>query len=104
MMKKYFMHLPFKKPLIGLLLSIVIAVCPLLLVWSVDLIATLNGCTLNESGAQPCLIGGVDIGGFLYSIFMSGWYLFITFPVGAILFFGSLIWLAISIKKMIYNE
>ena len=98
------MNIPFKKPLIGLIISIVIAVCPLILVWSVDLIAELNGCSLNEGSIQPCIVAGMDIGGVLYSIFMSGWYLFITFPVGAVLFFGSLIWLASSINKMISNE
>lgn len=98
------MNLSIKKPLIGLILSIFIAVCPLILVWTVDLIAGLNGCSLNEAMVQPCMVAGLDIGGVLYSIFMSGWYLFITFPMGAIIFFGSLIWLASSINKMISND
>lgn len=102
-MKKYPLPSTLKKPLAGLLLSIVIAVGPLLLVWTVDLIADLNGCDLNESGAESCLIAGLDIGGLLYSLFMSGWYLFITFPIGAVLFLGSLIWIAMIIKQMIYH-
>ena len=85
---------PFKKPLVWLLLSMLIAVSPLILVGLVDLIASLSGCDVNEGGIQPCMVAGVDIGGILYSLFMSGWYLFITFPIGAVLFIGSLIWMA----------
>lgn len=98
------MNNPLKKPLIGLLLSVVIAVSPIILVWLVKLIATLNGCSLNEELAQSCIVAGVDIGGFLYSLLLSGWYLFITFPVGAVLFFGSLIWLLRIIYRLIPND
>lgn len=87
--------------MIGLITSIVIAVSPLLLVWIVSFIADINGCNLNEGMVEPCMVSGVDIGSFLYSLFMSGWYLFITFPLGGILFFGSLIWLALTIRQLI---
>ncbi|MFP8487940.1 hypothetical protein ACKGJO_02485 [Gracilimonas sp. Q87] len=87
------MNRSLKKPLIGLLLSAVIAVFPLILVSMVKLIANLSSCRLTEGSVEPCIIAGMDVSGILNNLLMSGWYLFITFPIGGVLFFGSLIWL-----------
>lgn len=95
---------PLKKPLIALILSVVIAVSPLILVGFVDLITSLNYCQVIEGVVQSCRVLGWDISGLLTSLLTSGWYLFITFPVGGILFVGSLIWLARTIYKLMPNE
>lgn len=87
------MNLSLKKPLFGLVLSAIIAVSPIILVLVVDLIANFYGCTVNNGSVQTCIVLGLDISVILNDLLLSGWYLFITFPLGGLLFFGSLIWL-----------
>lgn len=54
-------------------------------------IANANGCALDEGSAHPCVIGGVDRGELLYTMFVLGWLMFLTFPAGALAFTGWLI-------------
>ena len=44
-------------------------------------LAGLLGCELNEGGAQPCVIAGLNLGGFLSGLFVSGWLALITLPL-----------------------
>ena len=44
-------------------------------------IAGLAGCTLNEGGVHPCVILGLDLGPMLATLFVGGWFFFLTAPV-----------------------
>lgn len=55
---------------------------PLIAALSAGAIANSLGCELNEGGASPCLIGGTDIGEALSFLFVSGWFMFFTIPLG----------------------
>ena len=54
-------------------------------------IANANGCALDEGSVHPCVIGGVDRGELLYTMFVLGWLMFLTFPAGALAGAGWLI-------------
>ncbi len=71
---------------IGLLLLLV-GVAPMVSALLASWIAQSNGCLLNEAMANPCMIGGQDWGGALYTMFVSGWLFLLTMlliPVGLI--------------------
>lgn len=59
---------------------------PILSVAIAGTIASWNGCTLHEGFTNPCIVGGRDIGGTLYSMGVMGWFMLATIPIGAILF------------------
>lgn len=44
------------------------------------IIAGVAGCELSESGPQACEVLGVDIGGFLATLFVSGWLAMVSIP------------------------
>ena len=44
-------------------------------------LAALVGCELNEGVTNVCQIAGIDIGGFLSSLFVMGWLALITLPL-----------------------
>lgn len=48
-------------------------------------VGTALGCTVNEAGASPCLVGGVDIGGTLGTFAVLPWLGFFTLPAAAVL-------------------
>lgn len=52
--------------------------------------AGLLGCELHEGGARECSILGLDIGGLLYPLFMSGWFALFTLPLLALML---LVWM-----------
>lgn len=60
-------------------------IAPILSTFLADLIAAIFGATLNEANAHPCLVGGYDLGPSLYSMFVYGWLMLITLPVGIVL-------------------
>jgi hypothetical protein len=49
------------------------------------LIAGYAGCQLDEGGAHPCLIAGRDYGETLVTMFVSGWFAFLTVPMATVL-------------------
>ncbi len=61
---------------------ILLAISPLLSVFAASRIATYFGCELHEGFVNPCIAFGQDIGASLYSGFVSGWYMFISLPLG----------------------
>lgn len=69
----------------GYLLFTLIAVLPLLIAMSAGYIGELLGCTVNEAGAHPCTVLGVNIGEILSIPFVFGWVALITLPLGAFL-------------------
>jgi hypothetical protein len=47
-------------------------------------VAAAAGCTLHEGFASPCPVLGVDLGGALYVLFASGWFLLVTMPLAVL--------------------
>jgi hypothetical protein len=89
--------------LLGYLLIAVFAAWPIASVVIASTIASWNGCTLHEGFVNPCVVGGRDIGGTLYSMGVMGWFMIATLPMGVILFVlwtaGWFIWRAIQKKR-----
>jgi hypothetical protein len=44
-------------------------------------LAGLLGCELNEGVTNVCTIAGIDVGGFLSGLFVTGWLALITLPL-----------------------
>ena len=66
-----------------LLLAIAVCILPVLSVAAASAMASFNGCVLNEGDAHSCMVLGVDVGGALYAMFVSGWFAMLTLPVAA---------------------
>ena len=73
---------------------ILFAFAPLISVLLSSWIASANDCVLNEGGVNPCIIGGVDYGATLTTMFVAGWFMFFTFPAGVA---ALLLWLAVLV-------
>ena len=58
----------------------VLAMLPLFFILLTALFGGLMGCEVNEGGAQPCVIGGMDFGGFLSGMLTMGWFGLLTIP------------------------
>ncbi|MGI8820468.1 MAG: hypothetical protein ACR2ID_06345 [Chthoniobacterales bacterium] len=86
----------FPTRLYALLLFLIaaVALAPFASILISDAIAGHYNCTLNEGGAHPCVIGGVDVGETLAVMFVLGWLMFLTVPLGAVAF---LIWLVVLV-------
>ena len=67
-----------------------VALAPLLSVFIAGGIASATGCTVDEGSSHPCVIAGTDWGETLYTMFVMGWFMFLTIPLGAI---ASMAWL-----------
>jgi hypothetical protein len=76
---------------------------PVVLATVAGVTASINGCTLNESGVHPCIVGGRDVGSTLYSMGMTPWFLIALIPLGAIAAVawttGWLIWTAVRKRR-----
>lgn len=62
---------------------------PLISALSASIVAESHGCALDEGGVHPCVVGGTDIGEWLALMFVSGWFMFFTAPLG---FGAAIIW------------
>ncbi len=51
----------------------------------------MNGCRLDEAGTYPCVVAGVDVGGLLSFLFVLGWLMLVTIPVGVLAGSGGLV-------------
>lgn len=62
---------------------VLIGLCliPLAAVMVSAALAALMGCELNEGVTNVCNIAGVDIGGLLSGLFVTGWLALITLPL-----------------------
>lgn len=49
-------------------------------------VGSVLGCSVNEAGTSPCIVGGTDIGETLATLFVMMWLGVFTFPATAILF------------------
>ena len=69
---------------IALVLILVFALWPVASVALSGWLAQAHGCALNEGDIHPCMIGGSDWGGTLYAMFVMGWFMLATLPLGAL--------------------
>jgi hypothetical protein len=70
--------------LIGYAVIAMLTGWPVVLATIAGVTASLNGCTLNEAGVHPCIVGGRDVGSTLYTMGMTPWFLIALIPLGAI--------------------
>lgn len=68
---------------------------PMLLVVIASTVGEALGCTVNEAGTSPCLVGSTDIGGLLATFFVMGWLMLVT--IWGVLGFGVL-WLVLFVQ------
>lgn len=85
----------------GLVLACIalFALAPLISVLIASAIADKNGCQLDEGGMHPCVLGGTDWGETLGTMFVLGWLMFATLPVGALAFVLWLIVIAVHFSR-----
>jgi hypothetical protein len=55
---------------------------PVVLVVIAGAIASANGCELNETMINSCIVNGREIGNTLYSMGVMGWFMLVTIPTG----------------------
>jgi hypothetical protein len=67
------------------------ALAPIFSVVLCSVIANAYGCKVDEGSIHPCVINGQDYGHLLYSLGVSGWFMLLTLPVGAL---AGAVWLA----------
>lgn len=76
------------------------ALAPILSALLASWIADAHGCALDEGGVHPCLIGGADYGETLSVMFVSGWFAFVTLPLGAL---GFVVWCIVLTIVVVMN-
>lgn len=72
---------------------------PILSVLIASTVASGFGCQLDEGGSHPCMVAGTDLSELLYSMFVMGWFFFVTIPTGLIAALIFLIFIVISARK-----
>ena len=79
-----------KKHLIILiyLVLVLFTTAPILSVMAAAIIARACGAQLDEGSEHPCIVFGHDIGLLLYDMFVAGWFMLITLPVGLVAILG----------------
>jgi hypothetical protein len=55
---------------------------PVILAAVAGSIATANGCELNETVINSCVVDGREMGETLYSMGVMGWFMLVTIPTG----------------------
>lgn len=75
---------PWPIYLVVLAVIVVLAALPVLSVTVAGMVASANGCRLDEGSAHPCLIAGTDYGGTLYTLGVLGWLMLASLPLGGI--------------------
>jgi len=79
-------------------LIIIVALLPLFSVLFAGLVADSAGCGLHEGFAQPCMINGEDWGELLYTLFVLGWLMLATIPLGLM---ALIVWTVVIIVHFI---
>jgi hypothetical protein len=55
---------------------------PVIVVAVAGSIAAANGCELNETVINSCIVDGREMGDTLYSMGVMGWFMLVTIPTG----------------------
>lgn len=90
-----------RKMTLALCAILLIAFAPVLSVLASIGVADAFGCTLNEAGTHPCVIGGVDTGEVLAIMFVMGWFGLATLPLGAI---ALLVWTVVAVVQFVRRK
>lgn len=61
--------------------STLLGFAPVMSVLASSAVAKAAQCGLDEGSSHPCHVLGVELGGLLYSMFVSGWFIFLTWPL-----------------------
>ncbi|WPC73026.1 hypothetical protein [Vibrio porteresiae] len=92
-------------PIIAVACSLFFSVVPLLSVMVAGAIANIKHCLLDEGGANPCIIFGIDVGDILYSMLVFGWLMLVSLPLGSVLTIVSVAWLIfVAIQNYYYRK
>jgi hypothetical protein len=78
----------------SLVLIVVIGALPLISALAASTLAGALGCELNEGSIHPCLLGGTDVGGMLYTMFVLHWFGLMTLPLGGM---ALVVWLIVAV-------
>ena len=70
--------------LLGAVLIVLVAAAPVISVAIASGVASSLGCDLDEGNIHPCLFQGIDLGGTLYTMFVLGWLMLATLPLGVL--------------------
>ena len=73
-----------KKRLLFSFASLCFTLFPVICVYLSTALSGAFGCNVNEANSYNCVVLGIDIGNFLYVLFVSGWLGIITFPIGGL--------------------
>lgn len=84
---------------LSLALILLVMFAPVLSVLFASALAAAGGCTLNEAGTSSCVLFGADIGGLLNRLFVSGWYVLLTLPVGVLALLAWTVALIVSRRR-----
>jgi hypothetical protein len=82
-----------------LILSIIVAILPLVSMFVAGFFAHIFGCTLNEADVSVCPTVFGDIGGMLSLMALFGWLVFYTVPLGCAGILISILFFTISAFK-----
>lgn len=85
---------------LSLALIVAFAISPLVLAIGAAMFGASMGCRIDEAGFYPCPVVGHDVGAILGAMFVSGWFVFFTLPLGAI---AAFVWLVVAVA-MIFRK
>ena len=77
---------------IVLVLIALFALAPIFSIMACGVIANAFGCRVDEGSVHPCIINGQDYGHMLYTLGVSGWFMLLTLPAGAV---AGAVWLVV---------
>lgn len=84
----------------GYVIVLFIGILPILIAMTAELIGEVLDCNINEAGTDDCVRYGIHLGDTLSSMFIFGWFTFLSIPIGLLLFLG---WTVYGIFR-IYNQ
>lgn len=90
--KIYYMPLGFV--LIGML-----SLSPILVSLFAGFIGECLGCNINEAGTDDCIRFGIPFGSILNPLYVMGWFMLITIPLGIVAFFAWLFYCFIILVR-----
>jgi hypothetical protein len=86
---------------LSLALIVVFALSPLVVAIGAGMFGASMGCRVDEGGSYPCPVLGYDAGTLLEEMFVSGWFVFLTLPIGAT---AALVWLVVAVAIFVRRE
>lgn len=89
----------YQTPLLMIFLSLALGSAPVISVLLSIAIAEIGNCTLHEGSINSCQIGSFELGETLYTMFVLGWFMLYSIPLGFLGLFVGLIWLAVRFLR-----